>query len=131
MMRSFENLMADPQGWLYGEPSALYSNVAAPPAARESARVMQRRESAAAATAAMEPLAPLEAPLEPAMAAEPLTGSVVPVAPARAASGKKGKKKGRRARAAERVPPSSPEELEAARRGAWDYTAGRIMQPSE
>ena len=46
------------------------------------------------------------------------TGRVVPTSPSSMV------KKGRKKRA-KRVPPSTPEEIEAARRGEYDYTGGQ------
>jgi hypothetical protein len=121
--KGLTNLAEDPIGWFFGEPSPLYSNVAVarplmatPPPARPM--------PPAAAASAME--------------APPFEGRVVPT-PARSerrqrregagegfgsrtsagagASATAGASASRPAR----VPPSTPEEVEAARRGEWDY----------
>lgn len=96
--RGLENLLEDPTGWRFGPPSALYSNL---------------------------PIAPPPAPrAAPGPAAGAFTaGRVVPSAapsPVPSSNPAKKGKKGKKARRA-RVPPSTPEELELARRGEWKY----------
>ena len=123
--KGLANLAEDPIGWFFGEPSPLYSNVAVarplmatPPPARPM--------PPAAAASAME--------------APPFEGRVVPT-PARSerrqrregagegfgsrtsagAGASASASAGASASRAARVPPSTPEEVEAARRGEWDY----------
>jgi len=126
--KGLTNLAEDPIGWFFGEPSPLYSNVAVarplmatPPPARPM--------PPAAAASAME--------------APPFEGRVVPT-PALAARSERRQRRegagegfgsrtsagagasasasaGASASRAARVPPSTPEEVEAARRGEWDY----------
>lgn len=96
------NLDREPLGWLFGAPSPLYSNVpvATPP-----------RPAVAGVALGM----PVPAPATLAGA----SGRVVPNI------GKKGKKGGRvqQATGAARVAPSTPEELDLARKGLWSYGA--------
>jgi hypothetical protein len=126
--KGLTNLAEDPIGWFFGEPSPLYSNVAVarplmatPPPARPM--------PPAAAASAME--------------APPFEGRVVPT-PALAARSERRQRRegagegfgsrtsagasasasasaGASASRPARVPPSTPEEVEAARRGEWDY----------
>ena len=123
--KGLTNLAEDPIGWFFGEPSPLYSNVAVarplmatPPPARPM--------PPAAAASAME--------------APPFEGRVVPT-PARSerrqrregagegfgsrtsasAGASASASAGASASRPARVPPSTPEEVEAARRGEWDY----------
>lgn len=96
-----ENLQQDPLGWVFGEPSALYSNAGGAP------------EGSAASTTSTTGDA-----LAPASGDDGLSpvGSVVPTQAARRSS-----KKQRKGRRGQRVPPSTPEEVDAARRGEYDY----------
>jgi len=126
--KGLTNLAEDPIGWFFGEPSPLYSNVAVarplmatPPPARPM--------PPAAAASAME--------------APPFEGRVVPTPALAARSARRQRREGAgegfgsrtstgasasasasagaSASRPARVPPSTPEEVEAARRGEWDY----------
>ena len=111
-MEGLENLAAEPTGWLFGQPSALYSNevVSAP------VEPMMATEEASMPMAA--PSLGADAPMGMPVDGAAPTGRVVPTSPSSMV------KKGRKKRA-KRVPPSTPEEIEAARRGEYDYTGGQ------
>lgn len=145
------NLLQEPTGWFFGQPSALYSNAAAPPApldATPTAATPVATPVAAAPVAATPVAAPVAAPITPPVAPQPVVPSVAPspAAPAAspAASGvmppaamptasgrvvpsgskamlKSSRRASRAARRAERVPPSTPEEVASARAGEYDY----------
>ena len=123
-----ESLSDSPTGWLFGAPSALYSNQQE--AARSEPPTMPMPDEV------MMP--PVPVPATPVASAAPLTpatpmpsvsfvgdgametGRVVPTG-----SKAKDRKEKRAAGRVQRVPPSSPEEVEAARRGEYDYTGGQ------
>ena len=138
-----ENLMAEPQGWLFGAPSPLYSNapsMSAPSTPSAPAAPLQEMSANfAAPPVAPTPVAPapvaappVAAPYVAPTAAAPAPTAAVPDMPAPAPmagrvipSGSKGMTKGKRAARrkarAERVPPSTPEEVASARAGEYDY----------
>ena len=143
-----ENLMAEPQGWLFGAPSPLYSNapsMSAPSTPSAPAAPLQEMSAnfaappvaptpVAPAPVAPAPVAapPVAAPYVAPTAAAPAPTAAVPDMPAPAPmagrvipSGSKGMTKGKRAARrkarAERVPPSTPEEVASARAGEYDY----------
>ena len=104
---AIKNLADEPTGWFFGEPSALYSN--APAAARDS-------QLGARVASAMDYDLPTVTPPGPVMEAPAAArGRVVPT------SQKGRKRRSKKARAAPRTPPSTPEEVAAARSGTYDF----------
>jgi len=150
-----QNLLDDQEGFWFGPPSPLYSNLpreipetsSMPETPRAAAAMAAAAAVAApppmeAASAAMAAPPPLAAP--PAAFATPATPAATPAAtptPTNAESELAGfmskaappasklrrskRKASRAAPSAARVPPSTPEQIEAARRGEYDYTGGR------
>merc|ERR1712113_524724 len=104
------NLEKEPLGWLFGTPSALYSNL---PAQQPTV------------------LGPFVPEISNGFGDSPMVGRVVPTSTrisTTRVSPRSNAKKSRKSRKAlgsrqlgKRVPPSSPEELESARRGEYDY----------
>jgi len=112
LFAAIENLGRDPTGWFFGPPSALYSNlpVAPPPAPSSAVASMPKFGSLADGPA---PARAVAAPTRaPAAAAPEARGKVV-------RSGAAGK-----GRSGKRIPPSTPEQVEAARKGEYDYSKG-------
>lgn len=127
--RGFANLGKDPMGWFFGPPSALYSNAppiaVSPPAGPVGLPTSPSQQqpsppplSLGTATASLDEavLQPLAPPIAKASGRVVSTGSSEAM--------RRRSRKGRaRQRAAERVAPSNPEEIDLARRGEWSYTA--------
>lgn len=121
------NLAKDPTGWIFGEPSALYSNVPIERAAPAGGRSAAAAAAAAAVPdyAGLQSLAPPPAGAvppppypPPPTGAPPVVGADGMVVPTARMSRKERRAAEKRAA---RVPPSNPEELELARRGEWSY----------
>ena len=106
ILGGLKRLESEPTGWLFGPPSALYSNLnLASPSSQRGAR-------SAAATAAAKAVPDYQG--LPSLTPLPAdtVGRVVPT-----------KKRVKQATGSARVPPSTPEELELARKGEWSYGA--------
>ena len=149
-----QNLMDDQDGFWFGPPSPLYSNlpkeipetssmpetpraaaamaaaaaVAAPPpmAAASAAMAAPPPQAAPPASFAMPatPATPAPTPA-PTNAESELAGFMSKAAPPASKLRRSKRKASGAAPSAARVPPSSPEQVEAARRGEYDYTGGR------
>jgi len=134
-MTGLENLQKEPMGWYFGPPSPLYSNALPPPVIRDEGMPMAQAMPVAPPTAA--PIAtdagwigePAAAPVATAMptapdgglAPPPETGRVVPSGSKSMTKRQRRAKRGSKAAATPRVPPSTPEEISAARAGEYDY----------
>jgi hypothetical protein len=139
--KGLTNLAEDPIGWLFGEPSPLYSNVAVARPLMATPQPARPMPPAAAASAMEAPPALAVEASALAVEAPPFEGRVVPTPALAARSARRQRREGAgegfgsrtgagagaspsasaSASRPARVPPSTPEEVEAARRGEWDY----------
>ena len=139
--KGLTNLAEDPIGWLFGEPSPLYSNVAVARPLMATPPPARPMPPAAAASAMEAPPALAVEASALAVEAPPFEGRVVPTPALAARSARRQRREGAgegfgsrtgagagaspsasaSASRPARVPPSTPEEVEAARRGEWDY----------
>ena len=125
--KGLSNLAEDPIGWLFGEPSPLYSNVAVvrplmatPPPARPMPTTAPSATEASSFEGRVVPTPALAARSARRQRREGAGEGFGSRASAGASAGA-GAGAGAGASRPARVPPSTPEEVEAARRGEWDY----------
>ena len=125
--KGLSNLAEDPIGWLFGEPSPLYSNVAVvrplmatPPPARPMPTTAPSGMEASSFEGRVVPTPALAARSARRQRREGAGEGFGSRASAGASAGA-GAGAGAGASRPAREPPSTPEEVEAARRGEWDY----------